>query len=484
MWVEDLMTTARTIAKNTTVLFIAQIITYVIGFFITMYTARYLGAEGFGVISLALSITGIFGIISDMGLSTLMVRDIAREKSLKDKYLINVSLMKLILVFLMSGSIILFVSVIGYDFTAKTVIYIITISTLINAFAGVFAAVFQANEKMEYISINSIINSAAMLLGTVIGITYQLDIFYFALLYVISNVLSLIYILIIYVWKFSIPKSKIDFTFWKPTINEAWPFGVTSFFVNIYYWIDSVILSIMVSAEVVGWYNAAYRLIMVLLFIPIVLNTVMFPVMSKYYVSSKDSFRLLYDKYFQYMVIIGIPIGVGTTLLADKIILLIYGSQYTPSITALQILIWANVIIFVSGAFGRLLEVSNKQLVLTKITAICAVANIIFNIILIPKFSYVGASIVTVLTELASLLLGLRVVSKMGYVPSRKQLSFTIKSILASVVMGIFIIMFKELNLLLLIFGGCVTYFLILFLIKGFDDNDIIIIKRIFGKEE
>ena len=53
----------RGMAKNTSVLFVAQMITYVLGFFTTMYMARYLGAEGFGIISLALSITGIFGIV-------------------------------------------------------------------------------------------------------------------------------------------------------------------------------------------------------------------------------------------------------------------------------------------------------------------------------------------------------------------------------------------------------------------------------------
>ena len=46
-----------------------------------MYTARYLGAEGFDVLSFVLAFTGIFGVFSDLGLSTLMVREVARERS-------------------------------------------------------------------------------------------------------------------------------------------------------------------------------------------------------------------------------------------------------------------------------------------------------------------------------------------------------------------------------------------------------------------
>ena len=60
-----------------------------------MYTARYLGAEGYGILSLALSITGIFGILADLGLNTLMVREVARNKELADTYISNTFLMVL-----------------------------------------------------------------------------------------------------------------------------------------------------------------------------------------------------------------------------------------------------------------------------------------------------------------------------------------------------------------------------------------------------
>jgi len=92
------MNTVQRIAKNTGALLASQIASYIIGFFFIMYTARYLGAEGFGInpfkkrlrkmlrISFALAFTGIFGVFSDLGLSTLTVREVARDKSLTSKY--------------------------------------------------------------------------------------------------------------------------------------------------------------------------------------------------------------------------------------------------------------------------------------------------------------------------------------------------------------------------------------------------------------
>lgn len=476
------MTTARRIAKNTTLLFIAQITSYLLGFFITIYTARYLGVAGFGIISLGISITGIYGVFADMGLSTLMIRDIARDKTFTDKYITNIAIIRVFLAVLMVVLVATTVNLIGYNTVTTNVIYLLTLSTIITAFGSILTSVFQANEKMEYLSINIVFYSVLMLTGTLIGIYYHLSVVYFAFIYVISSSIVLALTILIYLWKFSIPKIEFDLGFWKPKIKEAWPFGVTALFMNIYFMIDSVILSIMVGTFVVGWYSAAYKLIVVLLFVPIVLNQVTFPVMSKFYVTSKESLRLAYEKYFKYATIIGIPIGVGTTLLADRIILLIYGTQFIPSIIALQILVWSVVLVFMSSAFARLLEVSNKQLVLTKITIFNALINIILNILLIPKYSYIAASFVTVFTEFLSLILLLKVVSAMGYELSRKEFSSIIKVIAASIVMAVFIILFKNLDLLPLIVTSIIIYMTSLFLIKGLDDEDIKIIRSILGK--
>jgi O-antigen/teichoic acid export membrane protein len=81
------MNTVQRIAKNTGVLLASQIASYIFGFFFIMYTARYLGAEGFGILSFALAFTGIFCVFSDLGLSILTIRGVARDKSLAGQIL-------------------------------------------------------------------------------------------------------------------------------------------------------------------------------------------------------------------------------------------------------------------------------------------------------------------------------------------------------------------------------------------------------------
>lgn len=474
------MSTLHRLVKNTSVIFISQILSYVLGFFITMYTARYLGAEGYGILSLALSITGIFGILADLGLNTLMVREIARNKELADTYISNTFLMKIILSLLTFGLMFSVVNIIGYSSTVSTVIYLITFSVIINAFVGVFNAVFQAHEKMEYVSVSTILSSIAMLLGTAVGIYYHYDLIYFAMLYIISYGLVFIYISITYLWKFSLPRIHIDLSFWKPTIKEAWPFGITSLSGTLYTYIDSIMLSIIQGNTVVGWYSAAYRLMLITLFIPNTVNTAIFPVMSRFYTSSRDSLNLMYERYFKYMLIIGIPMGFGTTILADKIILLIFGSGYTQSILALQILIWTMVFTFAGASFVQLLQSVNRQIVITKISIICVLINILLNLVLIPRYSYIGASFATLLTEVVLVAYIISTSCKMGYgIPKKTIFKNFLKVLGATMIMSIFLIFFKNLNLFLLIISAIIIYFISLYILKGVDDVDMALIKEL-----
>jgi len=74
------MSVARRIARNTGLLMIASLFTNIMAFVWTLYTARYLGTVGFGILSAALALTGIFSVLADLGLSTYSTREVARAR--------------------------------------------------------------------------------------------------------------------------------------------------------------------------------------------------------------------------------------------------------------------------------------------------------------------------------------------------------------------------------------------------------------------
>ena len=105
------MNTVQRIAKNTGILFSAQIIACILGFFYSIYMARYLGPVGFGVLSFAIALILIFGVFGDLGLSTLLTRELSKDKSLEEKYIGNFIPIKIILSILTYSLLVLFMDI-------------------------------------------------------------------------------------------------------------------------------------------------------------------------------------------------------------------------------------------------------------------------------------------------------------------------------------------------------------------------------------
>ena len=440
-------------------------------------------AQRIWCIIICLAFTGIFAIIADLGLSTLIVREISRNKNLAKKYIGNFLSVKIILSLFTFGLIVLFINLIGYPHQIVIVVYLIALSSILNSLFGIFYSFFQSYEILEYQSIGQIFNSVLMFLGIFIGILIGTNIIGISIVYFLSSLITLIYIIIIFLWKFYIPKLSFNLNFWKNSIKEALPFGITSFSGVIYTYIDSVMLSLIQGNEVVGWYNAAYKLILVLLFIPGTINITLFPSMSKLHISSKDSLKLITEKYFKLMLIISIPLGTAITILADEIIIVLFGFGYQQSVIALQILVWTIVFTFVGAAFVRLLEASNRQVIVTKISLICVIVNILLNLILIPKFSYVGACIATVITEIILVSGVIKMAYKIGFgISTKKIVGMLLKVTVSTTIMGVFLIYFKDFNLLILI-PSVLLYIFILYLIKGIDDTDINLLKQMIKRQ-
>lgn len=234
--------------------------------------------------------------------------------------------------------------------------------------------------------------------------------------------------------------------------------------------------------EVMGWYNAAYRLVFVLSFIPTTFLMAIYPIMSKCYLSTDDSLKFMFERSFKYLLIISIPIGVGVTSLAGKIILFSYGVAYAPSTIALQILVWSEVLIFLNSAFGNLLSSINRQVVVAKQTMITSILNILLNMVLISKYSYIGASVATVITNCFAFILLFVFVSRSGYPLPNKTVSDLSKVLAASFIMYLFIEYFKETNLILLIILSAILYFITIYLLKIMDDNDMQLLKKLLGR--
>lgn len=387
----------------------------VFAFLYIMLIARYLGVVEFGVITFAVGFTELFIVITDPGLNTLIVREVARDKSVGQKYLGNVAVMKAIFVFVFIGWLSLFVHVLGYSTQTIQVVYLIGAHIILRAFANILYALFQAHEKLEYEALGGILSNCVLLLGALFAIRQHASVIGIALIYVFASGVDLFYASIVCRIKFRWPKLQVDWSFWKKSLKEAWPLGTTSVFMVIYFRIDIVMLSLLRGDPEVGIYGAAYRISEILTLFPMIFMSAVFPVLSSYFKNSKSSFQKAYEKSVKFLFSLALLLALVTMLLARKLIFLVYGEGFEGSVAPLQILVWGTALLFVTSIQGTTLVAANRQVLRMKYLLMAVVLNISLNLLAIPKYGYIGASITTVITELFILYKGLTFLEREGY---------------------------------------------------------------------
>ncbi|MDZ7319499.1 MAG: flippase [candidate division KSB1 bacterium] len=398
---------AKKIVSNSSMLMGAEIFSRFIRIALVIVSARLLGDENYGKFSFAMAFTTLFLIIADMGIHQLLVREIARNLKQVKKYLANALVIKFFLAAL--NLLLVFVII---NFTNKptdviVTVYILAICQIVLSFGELFKSVFQAFQQMKYDAISTLLQSV---LDTVLGVgVLWLGASFkeLAWVYLLVSVINLGYCLIIVVKKFTPLTLDFDRPLMKFLLREGLPFGILYFFAMMYTYISSVFLSFMVSDEAVGWYNAAYRLVFAMLFIPMGTMKAVFPVLSKYYKDSLPDFKRLFEKTFKVMAFVGISLASLVTLLAKKIILFLYGPEYINAAAVLQILVWSTALIFITTVMTHTTRSSDRQRFTAKAVGFSALLNLGLNYVLISKFSYIGAAYATLGTEASTFILHL-----------------------------------------------------------------------------
>lgn len=257
---------------------------------------------------------------------------------------------------------------------------------------------------------------------------------------------------------------------WRNLLRQALPIGISLIMIRIIYNIDTVMLGFMRSDVEIGYYNAAYKIILPLIMVGVVYLDAIFPVLSNYYKTSLDSFTKLQNYTTKLMVAVALPLTMGGTILAKPIMNLVYGPKYDNGVIAFQLLIWVAALIYINSIYARGLWACNKQNQFLKIITVQAVSNIGLNFILISYWGIVGAAISTISAEILAFFLYYREFNKTVSVSIGNHI---IKPFLATIVLALFLIFGINLNIFFQIFGGACIYVLSLYHIKGITNEDI-----------
>jgi O-antigen/teichoic acid export membrane protein len=472
------MDTVRRVAKNTSFLILGNLTTKVLNLFLVVAIARYLGANGFGQYSLILAYVGLFGIVLNLGLDTLAERDIAQGKRKAGVIMGGVLLIKLFLFFFVLSLVSLSARLLSYPPEMITLFSLYTFSLFLTSQASLFRLTLHAVERMEYEFLFNFLNRSLVLLLSVgaLLLGYGLPGLIYALL--IASGVDLVFYAMTASRIVQRPVFRLDPPYWGDLVRKSLPFAMVGVFYGIYSNIDIVMVSHLKGDAAAGVYSAAFRMITALMFIPYAFSSSVFPLMARLSRDSRRGLERAYVSSFRYLSYLAIPIAIGTTLTADRIIVRFYGGGFEGSAQALQVLIWGGALMFLNSLLMNVLLSINREKINMKIAAAGVLLNVVLNLLLIPKYSYMGAGIATVAAELTFFVLCFYALHRCFLRISL--LSAWVRPLAASSVMGLFLLGLREILTLFLLIplaGG--VYFGVLFLLRGFSEEDRAFFRRL-----
>ncbi|MFA5131167.1 MAG: flippase [Patescibacteria group bacterium] len=471
------------IAKNTSYLTLALILQKIISFTYFTLLARYVGPASLGKYYFAISFTTIFAIFIDLGFANVLTREVAKDSSRTQKWLANIVSLKIPLALVALLAVFILIKVLGYDEQTRNLVYISSICMVLDSFTSTFFSVVRGYHNLKYESISSVVfqlivlgfgYSALLLGGGLVPAMFALA---------LASSFNFVYAFIILRHKLKIfIKLAYDKVLVREILIISWPFAAYAIFQRLYTYLDSVFLSILAGDEQVGLYQIAFKIIFALQFLPLAFTASLYPAMSTYWHSNREQLLISFERALSYLIIISLPIIVGAVVLADKIVLL-FKAGYGGALLPLQISIISLFFIFVNFPIGSLLNACDRQQKNTFNMGLVMVASVVLNLLLIPHWQAVGASITVLATNALMFVLGIYWVRKIIPYRARKNIIVFAKVLLASVVMGMIIYLGKTyLNVFVATLIGAALYFGILLLLGGFKREDIMSVVHSFKR--
>jgi len=469
------MTAVERILRNSLALIAGNLLVKILTLVFWAIVARRLGAEDFGIFAFAFATVGIIVSLCDFGISYVVVREGSRDRGRALDYLANGAMVKLLFAALGFGFLVVARPFIAPSEAKARLVLILALSLPASAMTMAVASVFNALEKMHLSALLDVISlSLYLILGGMLlwrgGGLMELG-----WAYVAATTAGLAVGVGLLKREISPLRFRLNCSVCKGILQRAVGFALSSVFVEIYFRISVVILAFMASDTDVGTFSAAYRLITALVFIPGAFMQALFPNLSQLSRQAPGALRQWGESALRWLALLALPMAIVTTLLAEPLILFIYGPEYLAAMNSLRILIWALAILFVNSVLIFVLYSADQQN-FTGLTAVLkTIANVGLAVVLIPLWKEVGTSVAILVTELLGFAMHYVYVTRR--VVRVHLVKCFLKPALASVIVGSVVAGFQDLNFFLSLVAAAVVLVSSLFVLRVFSEEEMDFLK-------
>ena len=466
---------SRTVLRNSAFAFAAQISLKILSFAFTIFIVRRLGNEAFGQYAGIGAFSSVFLFVSDLGLSVLAVREVARWRDVPDGAdKINALYGNMLALRLLLAALTGLITITVAWLTNRPLLFIGAVALnglgiLMYGAQGTSNAFLGGFERIGRSSRAQVMNQVAFMgLG---GLALWFGLGYYGLIIAaLVGIVILTYTCWVGVRDLGVRPLKPNFAEWPALIKASIPFGIVTFALGLSYKFDTVLLSVTRSNAEVAWYNVAYNLIFSCAMLSNVVNTALYPSLSRQSVAGAHALPAIYERTLRYLMVLAIPLALGIFILSPDLIPLLFKAENRNAAPALQVLIWVVPFMYASEFLGYVVLIAGQEKKVARSVVISTLFNVAVNLIVVPRYGYMAAAVMTVLTE--AILVGQYVFILRAQLSGFQWGYVLVRPLLAALGMGLVLWVTRDLPLWIHAPLGALTYaaFVVLLGVLGKDE--------------
>ncbi|MGH7911839.1 MAG: flippase [Candidatus Dormibacteraceae bacterium] len=451
--------------RNSTLVLAANVVSRLVALVMVVVLARHLGPTQYGRYTTMVAYSAIISVLTDLGLDTLYTREAARDMARQPTYLGTTLLGQVPLA-------VVAVAVFGVALDTADLRDLILPGALLlvlATYSQLLRNTFYAAGRLGFEVVAILAQILIQAVGIIGGARLGFGTGFFVGVYAASYAFVAVYCLVVIpLFKVGGLRLVFDWPLLRRWLRLAFPFALGSLLTNVYFKADVPILQHFKPYAEVGWFTFAYKPFEALQFVPLAIQSVVYPVLAVAHQSTQEKMPLYYGRLLKALCLLGWPVTVGTFMLVEPIGGLFH--LYPQSIPALRILAFGIVFLFVNSAFTAMLYAIDRQGWFAWVTAIACVLNIGLNLLLIPSFGYLAAAATTVITEAAFSIAGYLFVARRYRVP---WVRLTWRIGVAGVVMAAALYPLRDHSILLGVPVGGLVYVAVLLLLRAVDRTEL-----------
>ena len=388
---------AKTKAKNASWLVFERAVGVAIGFFVMTIVARHLGPAGFGAYTYLFGLVALFAPLAGFGLSEITMRHVAADPDNAHAMLGAALVIQAGGALVGAGLAILSVAAFGGPAGVTTLLIAVASLRLLAQPGEVFNAWFTARERMGWVVVPRILAALAIAAATLMLVLREAGLDAFVSMRSAEAALLAVAALLAYaVATGAVPVPRFDRARLASLVREGWPLMLSGFAVIIYMRIDQVMLGHLSTETELGLYGVAVRVADAALVVPVALRASFFASILRAHKAGPEAFERQSQRLYDVMFVAGVgtmlAVGLASYLLFEPV----FGADYAMGLPMVLVLLLALPWVALGSGRGPILIAQGWLWTTTATTALAAGANVVLNLLLIPRYGGIGAAAATV----------------------------------------------------------------------------------------